>query len=279
MKDIYNKRMKKWYDLNKLLGLVKTQQELATHLVSTTGSNYSQAFVSRMMQSAPIPKHIFEQLAANYPYTSEDYFITGNSAIIDKYKLLRYLNKKHDITFDYLADKIDGLKRSYISKMADHTDDEDWQRVFEFYNDNYGYNLHASAIELEGAPLNPDEQTSEHVGRLIKVVEALINAGAIINAREFCDACGINKNVYYNMKSANTKQDVTKDMLYRIGVAFPKVSIDYILFGTGSIFRSADSDLTSVHMLYSMIKSIESAVSKIQYDLSILSRVSLPNGV
>lgn len=239
-----NLRFSSWLKAMKKSGIVKSQKSLGEIIRNEDGKAMSQAFISVMAAGdSNVSRHTIEAIEANFPFTTEHYFVTGVDAMVDMHKLMQWVLQRHGKTQKWLAEET-GIPQPELSKMNNRQElINDWQSVFDVLN-KFGYKI--SSKYLMTQHLGEDKEftgKSEHVERLFEFYNYLKAYRKISSRREFCEKIGapVTEQIVSNMLSERYQQDLTKNMAVAVLKAFPQLSSDWLLLGTGDMLRNPGS--------------------------------------
>ncbi len=227
-----------WYTLMKKVKIIRTQKELAEVMTKVDGSPTSQPFISAILTGTVIvPDYMLEKISKKYYFTPIDYFYSSSHPVLHFQKLIDWLCQKANVTRTQLSKAIQ-VSVNDIKQYDWTTGPEDWQIVFDFFNQKLKLRLNAKLIldaivDKKSAFTHVDHEDvkSEHAVRLFELFEELKIKGFVKDMKDFSTQIGYEPQSIYNIKQA--RADVTKDMAVAILRAFP-VNAYWFLLGQGS---------------------------------------------
>lgn len=239
--ELTSTRFKVWFNTMRSCKIIPDQKNFGKIIGNESGGAMTQPFISAMLhQASGVSKQTMLGIERHYPFTTRSFFI-GNSPMVCLKTLFKWLCKRHELTQGDLVSRLGDLyiTEPVLSKFDNHTPLDEWQTVFNFFND-YGYAISADLIRNRersiGADMPYTTTKSPQVQRVLELYAILKNMGTVKNKQHYAELLGTSASQFSHMNSA-LKQDLTKDMLVNIATNLPQVSIEWILTGVGNYFR------------------------------------------
>ena len=234
-----NLRFRHWYDLIRRWGIIKTQSDLCAIIISRSGKPVSQTQISHMLngQNKISDSHI-NAISGKFSFTHENYFLSGTTRVVNRKLLLSYLKETNNVVLNTIAfqlkkDGFDKYTQSFMSQLNDHHDHNEWQILFDFFNQEFGYRIKSDDIEIDKFETPEFTTKNEQTKRFLECIEYLIEIEHYLSWAHAAKEIGTSPQMLTNMKTPKKPQSVTVDMLIGLSKDVRRINLRYILLGEG----------------------------------------------